>query len=75
MTKRLYTKRWFSITALFPVSGGWLRHVHRMWAVGLMFNSHALWLGIHYSPGNRRVCINLIPCLTIWITAPGGNEP
>lgn len=74
MTKRLYTKRFFAGTALLPVRSGWLR-VHRMWAAGLLFNPHALWLGAHYSPGNRRVCINLIPCLTIWITAPGGTEP
>jgi hypothetical protein len=31
--------------------------------------------GAHYSPANRRHCINLVPCLTVWVRLPGGNEP
>lgn len=27
------------------------------------------------SPYNKRLCINLVPCVTIWITTPGGVEP
>lgn len=42
---------------------------------GVLFNQHALWLGIHYSPYNKRACVNLIPMVTIWFTRPGGQQP
>lgn len=42
---------------------------------GLLFNKHSLWMGAHYSAYNKRWCINLIPCCTLWITAPGGKTP
>lgn len=45
------------------------------WSYGLLFNPHAWWLGVHYSSYNRRYCINLLPCLTVWVSLPGGNEP
>lgn len=48
-----------------PARGAW----------GLLYNPGAWWLGVHYSPHNRRYCINLIPCLTLWVMQPGGNEP
>ncbi len=44
-------------------------------AVGLLFNKHAWWIGVHYSKHNKRVCINLLPCLTLWATQRGGTEP
>ena len=47
----------------------------RMWSAGLLFNPHAWWLGIHYSPYNKRYCINLVPCLTVWVRLSGGKEP
>ena len=47
----------------------------RAWSAGLLWNPNALWLGAHYSPANRRHCINLVPCLTVWVRLPGGNEP
>lgn len=47
----------------------------RLCTVGLLFNRHALWIGAHYSTYNRRLCINLIPCLTVWVTLPGGKNP
>ena len=31
------------------------------WSAGLLWNPHALWLGAHYSPHNKRHCINLVP--------------
>ncbi len=43
--------------------------------VGLLFNPTALWLGAHWSGHCRRLCVNLVPCLTVWITLPGGTEP
>ncbi len=42
---------------------------------GLLFNHRALWIGAHYSPFNRRVCINLIPMVTLWVCGKGGNVP
>lgn len=43
--------------------------------LGLKFQKGGLWLGAHYSPMNRRWCINLIPCVTIWVTLEGGKVP
>lgn len=43
-------------------------------AAGLLYNPGALWIGAHYSPANRRWCINLVPCFTVWYTN-GGYEP
>ncbi|UJM85293.1 hypothetical protein [Rhodanobacter denitrificans] len=42
---------------------------------GLLFRPGSLWIGVHWSRHNRRFCINLIPCVTIWITLAGGNTP
>lgn len=45
------------------------------WRLGFLVNKHSPWIGMHYSPHNKRWCINLIPCITFWITKPGGNTP
>jgi hypothetical protein len=42
---------------------------------GILLNPHALWIGMHYSAFNKRVCINLLPMLTIWIAFKGGATP
>lgn len=42
---------------------------------GLLINKRALWVGVHFSAWNSRVCINLLPCVTLWVTMPGGIEP
>jgi hypothetical protein len=42
---------------------------------GLLFRWASAWVGVHYSDYNRRFCINLIPCVTLWVTLPGGNTP
>lgn len=42
---------------------------------GLIFRWDSLWIGAHWSPANKRLCINLIPCVTLWIVAPGGVTP
>ncbi len=42
---------------------------------GLLFNKSAAWLGVHYSPYNKRWCINLLPFVTIWITKCDGKVP
>ncbi|WP_435634314.1 hypothetical protein ACSC9U_18240 [Pseudomonas solani] len=42
---------------------------------GLLFNWRSLWFGAHYSTFNKRVCINLFPCVTFWVCGKGGNVP
>jgi hypothetical protein len=42
---------------------------------GLKFQLGGVWIGAHYSPYNRRWCINLIPCVTVWVTLKGGKVP
>lgn len=42
---------------------------------GLLFQSGGLWIGAHYSSACRRWCINLLPCLTLWVALPGGQTP
>jgi len=45
------------------------------WRAGLLYRWGSAWVGVHWSAADRRVCINLIPFVTIWITAPGGDVP
>lgn len=45
------------------------------WRAGLLFNSTALWVGVHHSAQGKRTCINLVPCFTLWFTRPGGVLP
>jgi hypothetical protein len=42
---------------------------------GVLFRMTSLWVGVHYSYHNRRFCINLVPCVTLWVTLEGGNVP
>jgi len=42
---------------------------------GVLFNPHALWIGAHYSTYNKRLCINVVPCVTVWICARDGIVP
>lgn len=42
---------------------------------GLLINPGALWIGAHWSPSNRRLCVNVVPCCTLWLTLPGGVVP
>lgn len=43
--------------------------------IGILFRLASFWVGVHYSPHNKRWCINLVPCVTIWVTKSGGNTP
>lgn len=60
------TKLWHKQFWKWPVRGV---------SVGLLFNHHAFWIGWHYSRWNRRVCVNVLPCVTVWVCAEGGIEP
>jgi hypothetical protein len=43
--------------------------------IGILFRWASGWIGVHYAPYHKRWCINLIPFVTLWITAPGGTTP
>jgi hypothetical protein len=42
---------------------------------GILFRAQSWWIGAHYSPVNKRLCVNLIPLVTIWIAANDGITP
>lgn len=42
---------------------------------GILFRAGSFWIGAHWSRANRRLCINLVPCVTLWITLRGGITP
>lgn len=42
---------------------------------GILIRLSSFWIGMHYSKYNKRFCINLIPCFTIWIVLKGGIIP
>lgn len=65
-----------------PTSGKWVRalyHRPNSWTryqnVGLLLNRRAFWVGWHYSEHNRRLCINVLPCITIYYVRPEGFIP
>lgn len=45
------------------------------WHAGLKFRLGSFWIGWHYSKQNKRLCVNLLPFVTFWITKPGGITP
>lgn len=44
-------------------------------SVGLLVNWRAFWVGAHYSKTDKRLCLNLLPCVTLWWTKPDGRLP
>lgn len=45
------------------------------WDIGFLFRPGSMWIGAHYSANHKRVCLNLLPCCTIWIVGEGGDIP
>lgn len=43
--------------------------------VGILCRYSSLWVGVHWSSYNKRLCINLFPCVTVWVVFPGGYLP
>jgi len=43
--------------------------------VGITVKLQSVWIGYYYSELNKRVCINLIPFVTIWIVSNKGKTP
>ena len=56
----------------YPARKGWHCDHKRF---GVLFRWGSLWVGGHWSPRNRRVCINLVPCVTFWFIRKGGIAP
>lgn len=42
---------------------------------GVLFRLKSFWIGAHYSNKCKRLCVNIIPCLTFWIAAKDGLPP
>jgi len=42
---------------------------------GGLIQPGGLWIGAHYSKTERRWCLNLLPCLTLYWVRPGGFLP
>ena len=43
--------------------------------IGILFKPGSFWVGAHWSARNRRLCVNLVPFVTIWIAFKGGTPP
>lgn len=43
--------------------------------LGLLFRLGSFWVGIHYSYKEKRICVNVLPCITFWFTLKGGVAP
>ena len=43
--------------------------------IGILYRLGSCWIGAHWSPYNRRLCINLVPFVTIWVVGKGGVTP
>jgi ABC-type bacteriocin/lantibiotic exporter with double-glycine peptidase domain len=42
---------------------------------GILFRLASFWIGIHYSKSCKRWCLNLIPCVTLYVTRHDGVLP
>jgi hypothetical protein len=45
------------------------------WRVWLCIRLGSCWIGAHWSAGNRRLCVNVLPFWTIAIVFPRGIDP
>ena len=45
------------------------------WRCGWLFRWGSCWVGAHWSSYNKRLCINFVPCVTLWVCMPGGITP
>ena len=43
--------------------------------IGILFRLGSFWVGAHGSRRNRRLCVNPVPCVTIWVALKGGTPP
>jgi len=47
----------------------------RLKSIGILFRLRSFWIGVHYSDNTKRFCINLIPCVTVWVILKDGVAP
>ena len=47
----------------------------RKFEIGLLVRAGSCWVGIHWSGHNRRLCINLLPMVTLYLVLAGGVSP
>lgn len=73
--RRLITFRRSQRGRWFRLDNGYTSYRCGWGAVGILFNSKALWVGAHYGEHHKRWCINILPCLTVWWAKPGGYLP
>lgn len=45
----------------------------KKFTVGIKFRIGSCWIGFHWSPFNKRLCLNLVPFITFWFVWPGGT--
>jgi hypothetical protein len=70
-------KLWLLISVLAGSVVGVVSYLIDLWEIkfGLLFRIESWWVGIHYSPYNKRFCINPLPMFTLWIAACDGKVP
>lgn len=42
---------------------------------GVIIRWKSFWIGCHYSDYNKRYCLNILPCITVWWIKNEGNQP
>jgi hypothetical protein len=67
----VFTKRWTRVGTA-PMGERGVYVFRKRYAAGLVLNYRAGWIGAHWGQHNKRLCINLLPFVTLWITMPGG---
>lgn len=45
------------------------------WRWGIIIRGASFWMGVHWSGYTKRACINLLPCITLWVCRPDGKTP
>ena len=61
---------WFSSAGLIYLLILSIGYLTTNCKIGMLFNLSSFWIGVHYSCFFKKYCINLIPCVTIWIVLP-----
>lgn len=61
---------WFSSAGLIYLLILSIGYLTTNCKIGMLFNLNSFWIGVHYSSFFKKYCINLIPCVTIWIVLP-----
>lgn len=64
--RRYHSTDWSAIPKLWA---------SQKWRAGVLLRWGSVWIGAHWSPTNKRLCVNLIPFITVWVCPPGGITP